>query len=97
MLFYDLPVQTAEQRREVQKFRKEMRRRGFLQLQESVYVKLLRNTSSSENEIAAVRKLAPQDGLVQALPMSLQVFGGMRALIGSGFDMKLFSDDLLFL
>ena len=28
--------------------------------------------------------------------MSLQVFGAMGTVVGNGFDMKLFSDDLLF-
>ncbi len=97
MVIYDLPTQTSDQRRDAQKFRKKLLATGFLPMQESIYVKLLRNASGTESEVAAVQKLAPQEGNVQAIPMSLQVFQSMRTLTGDGFNMKLFADDLIFL
>ena len=43
-----------------------------------------------------MQKLAPPEGVVQVIPMSLQVFQNMRTLTGEGFNMKVFADDLLF-
>ena len=97
MVLYDLPTQTTVQRHDAQKFRKELLAHGYLALQESVYVKLLRNTSNTDSEVEAVQKLAPQEGMVQVLPMSLQVFQAMRTVTGVGFDMHVFADDLVFL
>lgn len=97
IVIYDLPTLTSMQRRDARVFRKKLLENSFVQLQESVYVKLLRNTSSTDNETAIVQELAPQEGSVQILPVSLQVFRNMRTLTGVGFDMKLFADDLVFL
>ncbi|MDO4838730.1 MAG: CRISPR-associated endonuclease Cas2 [Clostridia bacterium] len=96
MVIYDLPTLTSEQRRDAQKFRKKLIASGFLSLQESVYVKLLRNASGADSEVAAVQQLAPREGVVQVIPMSLQVFQNMRTLTGEGFNMKVFADDLIF-
>lgn len=97
IVIYDLPTLTSTQRRDAQIFRKKLLANSYVQLQESVYVKLLRNTSSTDSETAIVRELAPTEGVVQVLPMSLQVFQNMRTLNGIGFDMKRFADDLVFL
>lgn len=96
MVIYDLPTLTPQQRRDAQKFRKKLIARGFLPLQESVYVKLLRNASGADGEVTAMQKLAPPEGVVQVIPMSLQVFQNMRTLTGDGFNMKVFADDLVF-
>lgn len=45
LVFFDLPTDTASDRREYRRFRKMLIRSGFLMLQESVYCKLLMNTS----------------------------------------------------
>lgn len=43
LVFFDLPVITAENRRAYVKFRKFLLKNGFLMLQESVYCKLALN------------------------------------------------------
>ena len=40
MVFYDLPMGTSAQRRHYTVFRKHLMREGFVQMQESLYVKL---------------------------------------------------------
>lgn len=51
LVFFDLPVITAENRRAYVKFRKFLLKNGFLMLQESVYCKLaLNGTAVNSNE-----------------------------------------------
>ncbi len=91
----DLPMQTAEQRRAYRRFRSELKKAGFCALQESIYVCLLRNTSSAVGMLNLIDRIAPREGSVQALPMSLQTFRAMTALRGFSFDMGVFSDDFI--
>lgn len=96
MLMYDLPVQTADQRRVYNSFRKTLVKKGFVQMQESVYVKLFRNYAAITGEIAKLRAIAPVEGRVQALPLTIAGFKALQTIQGDGFDMPLFSDDILF-
>ena len=47
MVFFDLPVETASQRREYRLFRKFLIKDGYLMLQESVYAKLVVNDGAA--------------------------------------------------
>lgn len=96
ILFFDLPCKTKAERRLYSKFRKEILRRGYACLQESVYVKLLHNCSSSGGEIASVRALSPKHGSVMALPMPLAAFEELTALTGENFNFQLFAGDVLY-
>ena len=95
MVLYDLPVMTAGQRRAAHQFRKLLTERGFLPVQKSVYVKLLRNESNAAAEIAQIKKAAPKDGTVNALTMSLCVFQGLQSLCGTAFQQALFANDVM--
>ena len=97
MLIYDLPQKEADQRREYREFRRELLKMGFMQLQESVYVKLMHNSSSLMSGTKGLLPALPSEGSVMLLPMSLNVFRSMLTLQGEGFNMSLFSDDILWL
>ena len=43
IVFFDLPTQTLEDKREYRKFRKFLIKKGFLMMQESVYCRLVLN------------------------------------------------------
>ena len=45
IVFFDLPVQTAKQRKDYRLFRKFLLKDGYLQLQESVYASSLSTTA----------------------------------------------------
>ena len=47
MVFFDLPVETAMQRKEYRLFRKFLIKDGYLMLQESVYAKLVVNDGAA--------------------------------------------------
>ena len=94
LLMFDLPAQTNDDKREYSHFRKELRKQGFLQLQESCYLKLIRNISSVEQNLINLKKIMPANGNVSVLPMNLNDFKGMRCLLGDPFDMALFTEDI---
>ena len=67
IVLFDLPVVTAEDRREYTKFRKYLLKSGFLMMQESVYCKMALNQTSASSIMDGVRKNSPAEGLVQML------------------------------
>lgn len=83
MVFFDLPVETAKQRKEYRLFRKYLIKEGYLMLQESVYAKLVINDANAEAAIARMRKHRPPEGLVQAMRVSEKQFETMAYITGN--------------
>ena len=82
IVFFDLPVLTAQNRREYRKFRKHLIESGFLMMQESVYCKLVQNGMIAEAITDNVRKHRPSDGLVQVLRVTEKQFAKMEFIVG---------------
>ncbi len=83
LIMFDLPTETAEDRKSYRDFRKGIMRNGFFMMQESVYCKMVLNESAKNNAIAAVRKIRPDKGLVQILSVTEKQFQKMEFLVGS--------------
>lgn len=83
VLFFDLPVETTVQRRNYRLFRKFLIKDGYLQLQESVYAKLVVNDGAAGAAIARVRKNRPPSGLVQILKVTESQFATMNYITGN--------------
>lgn len=67
IVFFDLPMKTATERKIYTEFRKNLIREGFLMIQESVYVRVATTRESAhflENRVAS---FTPAEGLVQSL------------------------------
>ena len=94
-IIFDLPVQTVNERRQYAKFRKSILRSGYVFFQKSVYVKLLRNISSADNEIQKIDDLAPDAGEIQTITMNLNVFRTLHAVRGAEFHLSDFADDVV--
>ena len=94
-IIFDLPVQTVNERRQYAKFRKSILRSGYVFFQKSVYVKLLRNISSADNEIQKIDDLAPDAGEIQTITMNLNVFRTLHAVRGVEFHLSDFADDVV--
>lgn len=89
LLFFDLPTETASDRRNYRRFRTFLVRNGFLMLQESVYCKLLLNSTAQSTMAEAVRKNKPPKGVVQVLTVTEKQFAKMEYIVGG------FSGDIL--
>ncbi|BAK45584.1 CRISPR-associated endonuclease Cas2 [Eggerthella sp. YY7918] len=83
LVFFDLPVETASQRKEYRLFRKYLIKDGYLMLQESVYAKLVTNEGAASAEIMRLRKHRPPEGLVQVLKVTEKQFATMTYITGN--------------
>lgn len=92
---FDLPVTTAANLREYNRFRKFLIKSGFMMMQESVYCKLALNTTVAEAITQNIRKNKPQDGLVQVFTMTEKQFSKMEFIVGSKKSDVLDSDERL--
>lgn len=82
IVFFDLPVETNEDKRNYRKFRKLLIKGGFLMLQESVYAKLALNHTQVEQITGEVKKNKPPKGSVQILTITEKQFSKMEHISG---------------
>lgn len=81
-VFFDLPMDTLEEKREYWKFRKALIKNGFIMMQESVYCKLM-TTPSVENSVKNMIQMnKPSKGVVQTLVVTEKQFVKMEYVVG---------------
>lgn len=83
IVFFDLPTETAKDRREYRKFRKLLINEGFLMMQESVYSKLALNMSVINSQKTKLENSKPKNGIVQILVITEKQFAGIDTIVGS--------------
>ena len=83
IVFFDLPIVTADEQREYRKFRKYLIKNGFIMMQESVYSKLTPNSTTADAISDNLRKNKPNNGLVQVLKVTEKQFNRMEFIVGS--------------
>lgn len=82
VIMFDLPTDTAEDRRNYRKFRKRLINEGFLMIQYSVYCRVCITKQSAtflENKIAGI---APDKGLIQSFMMTEKQYSDMHYITG---------------
>lgn len=82
VVFFDLPTESLEDKREYRIFRKFLIKKGFLMMQESVYCKLALNQTVSSALVEAIKSNKPKDGLVQILVITEKQFSKMEYICG---------------
>ena len=82
IVFFDLPVEKAKERRDYRNFRKLLIKEGFIMMQESVYSKLTLNATSSETVKNKIEKNKPPKGIVQVLTVTEKQFAGIDTIVG---------------
>ena len=93
IVFFDLPTESGEDRRQYRKFRKFLIKKGFLMMQESVYCKLALNTTVADSIVQAVKANKPSSGLVQLLVIIEKQFSRMEFVVGTSQNNILDSDE----
>ena len=83
LVFFDLPSESASERRAYTQFRKYLIKNGFMMLQKSVYCKLAANQTIVNAQIENLRKNKPPDGLVEVLTITEKQFARMEFIVGS--------------
>ena len=82
IVFFDLPVLTESNRREYRTFRKFLIKTGFMMVQESVYCKLVQNSSVADIVVDNIKKNKPPEGLVQVLRVTEKQYNKMDFIVG---------------
>ena len=83
IVFFDLPVETARDRKEYRRFRKYLISEGFIMMQESVYSKLALNYSVAESIKKRIIANRPLKGIVQSLAITEKQFANIDIIVGS--------------
>lgn len=95
ILFFDLPVETAEDKRNYQTFHKVLVKNGFIMMQKSVYCKLM-TTPSVENSVKRlIQEHKPPAGVVQTLTVTEKQFSKMEFIVGQSRSDIVDSDERL--
>lgn len=95
LVFFDLPVETVKNRRDYREFRKFLLKSGFMMVQESVYCKLIQNSTMANSMVDSVRKNKPPEGLVQILSVTEKQYQKMEYVVGSSRNDVIDSDERL--
>lgn len=95
IVFFDLPVGTASERRAYTSFRKFLIKNGFIMIQESVYSKLALNATVSEAIMKRVREESPTVGIVQMLTVTEKQYSKMEYIVGDKKSGTLDTDERL--
>lgn len=82
-VFFDLPIETAQQRKEYSLFHRYLVKEGYLMMQKSVYVKLVTNDGAAGAAVMRLRKHRPPEGLVQVLKVTEKQFATMEYVAGN--------------
>lgn len=82
IVFFDLPTETAKDRKIYSKFRKLLINEGFIMLQESVYAKLALNNSIANSIKEKIHKNKPPKGIVQMLIITEKQFSSIEYIVG---------------
>ena len=82
LVFFDLPVLTAKERREYRRFRNELLKNGYIMLQESVYCRMALNKTYADQAVAQIKRMKPSKGLVMSLMVTEKQFQNMEIITG---------------
>ena len=93
LLFFDLPIETAEDKRNYRLFRRVLVKNGFIMLQKSVYCKLMTTPSVEQSVKKLINDNKPPDGLVQILTVTEKQFAMMEFIVGSSVSDIVDSDE----
>ena len=82
IVFFDLPMENAKDRKAYNKFRKFLINEGFIMMQKSVYTKLALNSSIITSIRDKIKKNKPKKGIVQSLVITEKQFSNIEYIVG---------------
>lgn len=82
LVFFDLPTETKQERKDAALFRKNLMRDGFTMFQFSIYVRHCASKENMEVHLKRVRNLIPEYGKVGVLNVTDRQFGDIEIFYG---------------
>ena len=95
LVMFDLPVTTDLERRTYRNFRKYLIKNGFFMMQQSVYCKLVKNSSAGDLVVNNIRKNRTNDGLVQVLKITEKQYQKIEYITGNSKSNVIDTDERL--
>ncbi len=83
LVLFDLPTETAEDRKNYRHFRKALIKNGFIMWQESVYCRMVLNASVEKSVVEMLRKIKPPRGVVSVLSVTEKQFAKAEYITGN--------------
>jgi CRISPR-associated protein Cas2 len=83
LVFFDLPTETAIERRIYARFRKELLTDGFTMFQFSIYLRHCSSRENAEVHIKRVKKKLPAKGHIVMMCITDKQFGDMEIFYGN--------------
>ena len=82
LAMFDLPVETAENKRDYVRFRRALLKDGFMMLQFSVYARFIPSEEAAEAHRRTIRQVIPPLGQVRLIAVTDHQFGRMEVFYG---------------
>ena len=82
MIMYDIPINNNKDRKDYVNFRKILLKKGYYQLQESIYICKVSYKSTITSHQLEMKKLAPKDSNVRMLVLTKNQFNSMYIIAG---------------
>ena len=82
IVFFDLPIATSTDKKEYRTFRRFLIKSGFVMMQQSVYNKIVPNSTAADSIIASIRRNRPTKGAVMALRVTEKQFARIEFIVG---------------
>ena len=83
IVFFDLPTNTATQRKVAAKFRKFLLSDGYYMVQYSIYVRTCNGTDAVDKHKKRLYKSLPDNGCVRLLVITNKQYQNMEILVGT--------------
>ncbi|MFI3165347.1 MAG: CRISPR-associated endonuclease Cas2 [Bacillota bacterium] len=82
MVFFDLPVQTPQQRKIACRFRKDLLNDGYYMIQFSVYGRLCNTIENANLHVNRLQYFMPHEGSVRVMMITEKQYANMKILSG---------------
>lgn len=83
LCLFDLPVDTAEEKKAYRIFRKNLIKEGFAMMQYSVYVRTCPNRDYANRLEKRIKKIVPLSGNVRLLVITEKQYEDIKILVGT--------------
>lgn len=83
IVFFDLPVKEAQERKIANRFRKDLLKDGYTMLQLSVYSRIVRGRDAVAKHEKRLQQMLPEKGNVRLLTVTEKQYASMQLLVGT--------------
>lgn len=92
ILFYDLPFDNKEDTKNYTKFRNNILKLGYIQIQYSIYARVVQTKSMIKQHVEKVKKVLPQGGSIRIIVLTEKQYNEMIILRGELDENEIIND-----